>query len=38
MDDMAVLPIDFAGKLAPVAKLEDILVRNYLEIDWKEVL
>ena len=32
-----VFPIDFAKKLAPIAGFRNILVHNYLDIDWNEV-
>jgi len=34
----AVLPIDLAHSLAPIAGFRNILVHEYLEIDWTEVL
>ena len=32
-----ILPSDFAQKLAPMAGFRNILVHDYLEIDWNEV-
>jgi uncharacterized protein YutE (UPF0331/DUF86 family) len=32
-----ILPSDFAQKLAPIAGFRNILVHDYLEIDWNEV-
>jgi uncharacterized protein YutE (UPF0331/DUF86 family) len=32
-----ILPSDFAQKLAPIAGFRNILVHDYLEIDWDEV-
>jgi len=32
-----ILPSDFAQKLAPIAEFRNILVHDYLEIDWEEV-
>ena len=32
-----ILPSDFAQKLAPIAGFRNILVHDYLEIDWEEV-
>ena len=34
----AVLPIDLAHCLAPIAGFRNILVHEYLEIDWDQVL
>ncbi len=35
---VGVLPREFAGKLAPIAGFRNILVHEYLEIDWNEVM
>ncbi|MEA3239417.1 MAG: DUF86 domain-containing protein [Candidatus Bipolaricaulota bacterium] len=35
---MAVLPIDLARRLSPIAGFRNILVHEYLEIDWDQVL
>ena len=32
-----VLPLDFAQKLAPIAGFRNILVHDYLDIEWDEV-
>ena len=32
-----ILPSDFAQKLAPIAGFRNILVHDYLEIDWEEI-
>ena len=37
MGELAVLPVDFARKLAPIAGFSNILVHEYLSIDWDEV-
>ena len=37
MAEIRVLPIDFARKLAPIAGFRNILVHEYLGIDWDEV-
>ncbi|WP_448338291.1 type VII toxin-antitoxin system HepT family RNase toxin [Chloroflexus aurantiacus] len=37
MGELGVLPPDFAGQLAPLAGLRNILVHEYLQIDWDEV-
>ncbi len=31
------LPPDFAGRLAPIAGLRNILIHKYLTVDWDEV-
>lgn len=35
---VAVLPIDLAHRLSPIAGFRNILVHEYLEIDWDQVL
>jgi len=35
---IGVLPRELAESLAPIASLRNILVREYLEIDWNGVL
>lgn len=35
---VGVLPREFAQSLAPIAGFRNILVHEYLEIDWNEVL
>jgi uncharacterized protein YutE (UPF0331/DUF86 family) len=37
MGEIGVLPMDFARHLAPLAGFRNILVHEYLEIDWNEV-
>ena len=37
MGELAVLPVDFARKLAPIAGFRNILIREYLSVDWDEV-
>nr|WP_322820862.1 DUF86 domain-containing protein [Chloroflexus sp.] len=37
MGELGVLPPDFAGHLAPLAGLRNILVHDYIQIDWDEV-
>jgi len=37
MGELGVLPADFARHLAPVAGFRNILVHEYLPIDWDEV-
>lgn len=32
-----ILPYDFAQKLAPIAGFRNILIHQYLDIDWDEV-
>lgn len=36
--EVGVLPIDLAHRLAPIAGFHNILVHEYLEIDWDQVL
>jgi uncharacterized protein YutE (UPF0331/DUF86 family) len=37
MGELGVLPVDFARHLAPLAGFRNILVHEYLELDWNEV-
>ena len=37
MGELAVLPADFAQKLAPLAGFRNILIHEYLSVDWDEV-
>ena len=37
LGEAKVLPLDFAQKLAPIAGFRNILVHDYLDIDWNEV-
>jgi uncharacterized protein YutE (UPF0331/DUF86 family) len=37
MAELGVLPADFARQFAPLAGLRNILVYEYLEIDWNQV-
>ena len=37
LGELGVLPPDFATHLAPLAGFRNILVHEYLEIDWQEV-
>jgi uncharacterized protein YutE (UPF0331/DUF86 family) len=37
MGELAVLPVDFARKLAPIAGFRNILIHEYLSVDWDEV-
>ncbi len=37
MGEIGVLPPDFARRLAPIAGLRNILVHEYVSIDWDEV-
>jgi uncharacterized protein YutE (UPF0331/DUF86 family) len=37
LGELAVLPPDFAAHLAPLAGFRNILVHEYLEVDWQEV-
>jgi len=32
-----ILPMDFANKLAPISGFRNILVHDYLDVDWSEV-
>ena len=37
LGEAGILPMDFAQILAPLAGFRNILVHDYLEIDWDEV-
>ena len=37
MGELGILPVDFAGKLAPIAGFRNILIHEYLSVDWNEV-
>ena len=37
MGELGVLPADFARHLAPLAGFRNILVHEYLAVDWDEV-
>jgi uncharacterized protein YutE (UPF0331/DUF86 family) len=37
LGDLGVLPVEFARHLAPIAGLRNILVHNYLRVDWAKV-
>ena len=37
MGELGVLPSDFAGQLAPIAGFRNILIHEYLVVDWDEV-
>lgn len=37
MGELGVLPPDFARQLAPIAGFRNILVHEYLDVDWDEV-
>ena len=37
MGELEVLPFEFARKLAPIAGFRNIMVHEYLSIDWDEV-
>jgi uncharacterized protein YutE (UPF0331/DUF86 family) len=37
MGELGVLPPDFAGQLAPIAGFRNILIHQYLALDWDEV-
>jgi uncharacterized protein YutE (UPF0331/DUF86 family) len=37
LGEIGVLPIDFARHLAPLGGFRNILVHEYLAIDWQEV-
>ncbi len=37
LGEMGILPIDFAKRFAPMAGFRNILVHEYLQVDWDEV-
>jgi uncharacterized protein YutE (UPF0331/DUF86 family) len=37
LGEIGILPIDFARQIAPLGGFRNILVHEYLEIDWQEV-
>ena len=37
LGEIGVLPVDFARRIAPLGGFRNILVHEYLEIDWHEV-
>jgi len=37
LGELGILPMDFAEKLAPIAGFRNILVHEYLAVDWDEV-
>ncbi|MBW1837996.1 MAG: DUF86 domain-containing protein [Deltaproteobacteria bacterium] len=37
LGEAGILPFDFAQRMAPIAGFRNILVHDYLEIDWDEV-
>ena len=37
MGGLGILPVDFAGKLAPIDSFRNILIHEYLSVDWNEV-
>jgi len=37
MGELGVLPVDFAQRLAPIAGFRNVLVHEYLAVDWDEV-
>jgi uncharacterized protein YutE (UPF0331/DUF86 family) len=37
LGELGVLPADFARRLAPIAGFRNILVHEYLQVDWDEV-
>jgi uncharacterized protein YutE (UPF0331/DUF86 family) len=37
MGELGVVPLNFAGQLAPLAGFRKILIHEYLEVDWDEV-
>jgi uncharacterized protein YutE (UPF0331/DUF86 family) len=37
MSELGVLPAEFARKLAPIAGFRNILVHEYIGVDWNEV-
>jgi uncharacterized protein YutE (UPF0331/DUF86 family) len=37
MGELGVLPPDFADQIAPIAGFRNILIHEYLVVDWDEV-
>jgi uncharacterized protein YutE (UPF0331/DUF86 family) len=37
MGELGVLPVDFARNLAPMAGFRNILVHEYINVDWNHV-
>jgi len=37
LGEAGILPMDFAQSLAPIAGFRNILIHNYVDIDWDEV-
>jgi uncharacterized protein YutE (UPF0331/DUF86 family) len=37
LGESAILPLEFARRLAPIAGFRNILVHEYVSIDWNEV-
>jgi uncharacterized protein YutE (UPF0331/DUF86 family) len=37
MGELGVLPMDFARRLAPIAGFRNVLIHEYLDIDWDRV-
>jgi uncharacterized protein YutE (UPF0331/DUF86 family) len=37
LSELGVLPADFAEQLAPIAGFRNILIHEYLAVDWDEV-
>jgi len=37
LGEAGVLPMDFAQKFAPIAGFRNVLIHEYLDIDWEEV-
>jgi uncharacterized protein YutE (UPF0331/DUF86 family) len=37
LGEATIIPLDFAKELAPIAGFRNILVHDYLDIDWNEV-
>ena len=37
MGELGVIPVDFARRLAPIAGFRNVLVHEYLNIDWDHV-
>jgi len=37
MGELGVLPVDFSQRLAPIAGFRNILVHEYISVDWDQV-